>query len=103
MQGAQRGKEGKASKQPGDFTEYPTRQARQGGEPEVHLRFAEGCRSIRRPVSKAVLDDRNNAVPSHGKIPPTGMPARREAKEYYLYKRMGATPETKRGKRQREG
>lgn len=103
MQDTQRENEGKASKQPGDFTEYPTRQARQGGEPEVHLRFAEGCRSIRRPVSKAVLDDRNNAVPSHGKIPPTGMPARREAKEYYLYKRMGATPETKRGKRQREG
>lgn len=91
------------AKQPGDFTEYPTRQAGKEGNRKFIFDLRKAAVQSAGPVSKAVLDDRNNAVPSHGKIPPTGMPARREAKEYYLYKRMGATPETKRGKRQREG
>ena len=81
----------------------PDRQGKEGNRKFIFDLRKAAVKNIREPLAKAVLDDRNNAVPSHGKIPPTGMPARREAKEYYLYKRMGATPETKRGKRQREG
>ena len=55
MQARQRGKDGKASKRPENFTEYPTRRGTRRGL-KGHLRFAEGCRAIRRPVSGAVLD-----------------------------------------------
>ena len=52
---AQRGKDGKASKRPGNFTEYPTRRGTRRGL-KGHLRFAEGCRANPRAVSIVVLD-----------------------------------------------
>ncbi|UVP09680.1 hypothetical protein NXW19_25140 [Bacteroides ovatus] len=61
-----------------DGTEYPTAECknkirfdwlcpatRRGLK--AHLRFAEGCRNIRKPLAKAVLDDRSDAVPLHKK------------------------------------
>ncbi|WP_153836564.1 MULTISPECIES: hypothetical protein [Bacteroides] len=55
MQARQRGKDGKASKRPGNFTEYPIRRGTRRGL-KGHLRFAEGCRANPRAVSIVVLD-----------------------------------------------
>ena len=75
MRVRQRGKDGKASKRPENFTEYPTRRGTRRGL-KGHLRFAEGCRKIHEPVSGAVLDARTTAVPLHGKISPAGIAGR---------------------------
>ena len=57
MQARQRGKDGKASKRPENFTEYPTRRGTRRGL-KGHLRFAEGCRAKEGggAVSIVVLD-----------------------------------------------
>jgi len=53
-QTAGKGRKGKQTA--GNFTEYPTRQARHVGELKGHLWFAEGCRANSRAVSTVVLD-----------------------------------------------
>ncbi|MFS2410353.1 hypothetical protein AAH145_05360 [Bacteroides thetaiotaomicron] len=59
MQARQRGKDGKASKRPGNFTEYPTRQGtRRGLKAIFDLRKAAG--QIHEPLAQWCLtpDDR---------------------------------------------
>ncbi|MFR7576744.1 MAG: hypothetical protein ACLUWB_11240, partial [Parabacteroides distasonis] len=70
-----------------DRTEYPTAECK--GKTRLdrlcpatrrglkaHLRFAEGCRNIRKPLAKAVLDDRTHAVSLHRKSLRRGWPMR---------------------------
>ena len=67
MQDRQRVKDRKGKKTVMDLTEYPNLRGT-----ESSSSIWEGCRSIREPVSAAVLDGRTDAVPLHGKITPTG-------------------------------
>lgn len=67
MQDRQRVKIRKGKETVRDLTEYPTLRGT-GGSSSIW----EGCRSIREPVSVAVLDGWTDAVPLHGKITPTG-------------------------------
>ena len=101
MQGAQRGKEGKASKQPGNFTEYPTRRAGQGGERKFifDLRKAAGQSAGRLAERCWTPDGRSTFA---WKISPAKDGRRRETKEYCLYKRTGRRRGMKRVKRQKE-
>ena len=69
MQARQRENEGEARKPPGiERNTQPDSAARRG--PEGHLRFGKAAGQIHEPVSEALLDDRNDAVPLHGKISP---------------------------------
>lgn len=67
MQVRQRVKNRKGKETVRDLTEYPTLRGT-----ESSSLIWEGCRSIREPVSAAVLDGWTDAVPLHGKITPTG-------------------------------
>ena len=67
MQDRQRVKNRKGKETVRDLTEYPTLRGT-----ESSSSIWEGCRSIREPVSVAVLDGWTDAVPLHGKITPTG-------------------------------
>lgn len=67
MQDRQRVKNRKGKETVRDLTEYPTLRGT-----ESSSSIWEGCRSIREPVSVAVLDGWTDAVPLHGKIIPTG-------------------------------
>jgi hypothetical protein len=65
-QTAGRGRKGKENDRGFNGMPNPTGTTRRGLK--SHLRFVEGCRSIRDPISGAVLDDRATVVPLHGKI-----------------------------------
>ena len=67
MQDRQRVKNRKGKETVRDLTEYPTLRGT-----ESSSSIWEGCRSIREPVSVAVLDGWTDAVPLHGKITPAG-------------------------------
>ena len=67
MQERQRVKNRKGKETVRDLTEYPTLRGT-----ESSSSIWEGCRSIREPVSAAVLDGWTDAVPLHGKITPAG-------------------------------
>ena len=69
MQVKQRENEEKARKLPWiSWNTQPDGRSKEGTERSSSI--WEGCRSIHEPVSGAVLDDRNDAVPLHGKIQP---------------------------------
>ena len=67
MQERQRVKNRKGKETVRDLTECPTLWGT-----ESSSSIWEGCRSIREPVSVAVLDGWTDAVPLHGKITPAG-------------------------------
>ena len=73
MQERQRVKNRKGKETVRDLTEYPTLWGT-----ESSSSIWEGCRSIREPVSAAVLDGWTDAVPLHGKITPWNKKAGRQ-------------------------
>lgn len=75
MQERQRVKNRKGKETVRDLTEYPTLWGT-----ESSSSIWEGCRSIREPVSAAVLDGWTDAVPFMGKSLRRGMPKRRNGR-----------------------
>lgn len=75
MQDRQRVKNRKGKETVRDLTEYPTLRGT-----ESSSSIWECCRSIREPVSVAVLDGWTDAVALHGKITPTGNAKRRNGR-----------------------